>query len=432
MNPDQAVLAAEEADGRSWTVARRIVVSGLIVFAVVQPAFNLLGHPLDGRRWFQVIGAAVLAGLVCWRLNSRGMGSNPAPWLSLAVILALGVALFALGGTNWIAVLAVTAAAFGRYSRSPAPAVIGATACGVAGLTVSVVNGYQSGVILAAGLIAPLAGLFAYSAGRRADTLDMLRRTRAELARAAVAEERLRIAHDLHDLLGHSLSLITLKAELAGRVIGTDQDRAAREIAELESVARQSLADVREAVAGFRQPDLAGELVAARRLLDAAGIASQISSTGPAGLPPDVDAVLAWTVREGTTNVVRHSKATRVSILVSRGQESAAAEISDNGPTAADQLSTATVPALTIGPEGRAVVSQARPAFAGSGLAGLAERVRGLGGELAAGTIEPRDGVTHNQHRDGVGFRLRVTLPLSARLTVSGSGTGPSSGTIGG
>jgi hypothetical protein len=116
------------------------------------------------------------------------MDSYPVPWPSLAVILALGVALFAFGGTNWIAVLAVTAAAFGRYSRSPAPAVIGATACGVAGLTVSVVNGYQSGVILAAGLIAPLAGLFAYSAGRRADTLDMLRRTRAEPTRTGRPE----------------------------------------------------------------------------------------------------------------------------------------------------------------------------------------------------------------------------------------------------
>ena len=213
----------------------------------------------------------------------------------------------------------MTAAAFGRYSQSPLPAVIGAAACGIAGLTISVVHGYQSGLILAAGFIAPMAGLFAYSAGRRADTLRMLRRTRAELARAAVAEERLRIARDLHDLLGHSLSLITLKAELAGRVISADPARAAREIAELETVARQSLSDVREAVAGFRQPDLAGELVAARQLLDAAGIASQISSAGAADLPQDVDAALAWAVREGTTNVVRHSKATHVAIAVTAG-----------------------------------------------------------------------------------------------------------------
>ncbi len=403
MNRDQSVLAAEDADGRSWTLLRRTLVSGLIIFALLQPAINLFGHPLDGRRWFQLTGAAVLAALVCWRVSSREMGSYPVPWLSLGVILALGIALFAVGGANWIATLAVTAAAFGRYSQTPAPAVIGATACGVAGLTVSVIHGYQSGLILAAGFIAPLAGLFAYSAGRRADTLAMLRRTRAELARAAVAEERLRIARDLHDLLGHSLSLITLKAELAGRVISADPARAAREIAELESVARQSLSDVRGAVAGFRHPDLAGELAAARQLLDAAGIASQISSADTAGLPQDVDAALAWAVREGATNVVRHSKATHVAIAISTGPAVATAEISDNGPAAADELVAAGVPVLTTGPDGRAATARARPMFTGSGLVGLAERVRSLGGELAAGTVEPQ------------GFRLRVAVPLSTQ-----------------
>ena len=225
MNPDQAVLTAEAADGRSWTVVRRIVVSGLIVFAVVQPAINLLSHPLDGRSLFQVIGAGVLAGLICWRLNSRELGSYPVPWLSLAAILTLGIALFALGGTNWIAALAVTAAAFGRYSATPAPAVVGATACGVAGLTVSVVNGYQSGVILAAVFIAPLAGLFAYMAGRRADTLAMLRRTRAELARAAATEERLRIV----GVLGRARPAFAGSglAGLAERVLGLGGELAA-------------------------------------------------------------------------------------------------------------------------------------------------------------------------------------------------------------
>ncbi len=401
MNRDQSVLAADDADGRSWTMFRRTAVSGLIIFALLQPAINLLGHPLDGRRWFQVIGAVVLTALVCWRVSSREMASYPVPWLSLAVILAIGIALFAVGGGDWIATLAVTAAAFGRYSQTPVPAVVGATACGVAGLTVSVINGSQSGLILAAGFIAPMAGLFAYSAGRRADTLAMLRRTRAELARAAVAEERLRIARDLHDLLGHSLSLITLKAELAGRVVSADPERAAKEIAELESVARQSLADVRGAVAGFRQPDLAGELAAARQLLDAAGIASQISSADTTCLPQDVDAALAWAVREGTTNVVRHSRATHVAIAISTGPAIAIAEISDDGPAVVDELAPAGILALTAGPDGRAVAARATPKFTGSGLAGLAERVRGLGGELAAGTAESQ------------GFRLRVAVPVS-------------------
>ncbi len=409
MNPDQSVVTAEDADTRSWTVFRRTVVTVLIAFALLQPAINRLGRPLDGRGWFEVVGAVALAALVCWRVSSRELGSHPAPWLALAVILALGVGLFAVGGANWIGALAVTAAAFGRYSKTPVPAVVGAVACGAAGLIVSVVNGYESGLTFAATVIAPLAGLFAYSAGRRADTLAMLRRTRAELARAAVAEERLRIARDLHDLLGHSLSLITLKAELAGRVIGADPHRAAREIAELEQVARQSLSDVREAVAGFRQPDLAGELVAARQLLEAAGIGSEIFAAGTGDLPPEVDAALAWAIREGTTNVVRHSKATYVAIRITGGAAAVTAEISDNGPAAAEipspggaqgMAAIAHTSAPAIGPDGRAAVNRARSSFAGSGLAGLAERVRRLGGELAAGVVEPQ------------GFLLRVVVPL--------------------
>jgi two-component system, NarL family, sensor histidine kinase DesK len=418
MNRESSVVPGEYADGRSWTDLRRVLISGLVAFALLQPAISLLGHPLDARRWFLVLGSVVLTGLVCWRVSSRELGSQPTPWLSLAVILALGIALFAIGGGNWIATLAVTAAAFGRYSQSSFPAIIGATACGIAGLTISIVNGYQSGLILAAAVIAPMAGLFAYSAGRRADTLSMLRRTRAELARAAVAEERLRIARDLHDLLGHSLSLITLKAELAGRVIGADPARAAREIAELESVARQSLSDVRQAVAGFRQPDLAGELVAARQLFEAAGITSQISSAGAADLPQDVDAALAWAVREGATNVVRHSMATDVAIAVTADPAVANVVISDNGPATADQVSApASVPTLTAGPDGRSAASRSGPTFAGSGLVGLAERVRILRGELAAGTTEPH------------GFRLRVVVPLSpAGVSVSPASRGTRAG----
>src|SRR5215469_3743394 len=382
MTPERHVLAADYATDRSQ-VARRILVLGLVVFAILQPVVNLLGRPLDARGWFQVIGAVVLTGLVCWRLGTRKPASYPVPWLSLAVTLALGISLFTIGGENWLATLAVTAAVFGVYSQTPAPALIGATVCGVAGLTVAAIDGYQSGLIVAAGFIAPMAGLFSYSAARRADAVDMLKRTRAELARAAAAEERLRIARDLHDLLGHSLSLITLKAELAGRVIEADPSRAAREIAEVEGVARQSLADVRAAVAGFRQPDLAAELAGARQLLDAAGITSTIRSMAE-DLPQDVDGVLAWTVREGATNVVRHSKATHVAITIAADQCQATAEIRDDG-----------------------LAARARSTFAGSGLAGLGERVRSLGGELAAGAIEPR------------GFRLRVAVPSGAPATAS-------------
>jgi two-component system sensor histidine kinase DesK len=228
-----------------------------------------------------------------------------------------------------------------------------------------------------------------------------------------VAEERLRIARDVHDLLGHSLSLITLKAELAGRVIGTDPDRARAEIAELESVARQSLSDVRAAVVGYRQPDLAAELDSARQLLDSAGIASRITAADTGGLSENVDAALAWAVREGSTNIVRHSKATHVAIDVSTGPATAMAEISDDGPAAGPTSR----PRLAED-EGRPASrdGQGRVGLGGSGLAGLAERVHSLGGELAAGAVAPR------------GFRLRVTVPLDPQAVMAISARQPANG----
>jgi two-component system, NarL family, sensor histidine kinase DesK len=383
---------------------RRGVLSLLISFAMLSPLYHLVQRPLTASGWVEVICAVVFLGLTLWQVLTFGMTARRPPGLTTLVLVPLAITLFVLGGKSgtWLTALAIAAGLCGRYSGSRWPAWIGGGACTLAGFIVASVENYPSGVTFAAVIVSPLAALFAYAARRQADTMQTLRRTRAELARAAVAEERLRIARDLHDLLGHSLSLITLKAELAGRVLTSDPDRAAREVSELESVARQSLADVRGAVAGFRQPDLAGELTAAQELLDAAGIASDISSAGADDLPQKVDSTLAWAVREGATNVVRHSRATRVTVRVSADQAAAVAEISDNGPAAPDaEEIVPAAPALTAGPDGRVAAARRRPAFAGSGLAGLTERVRSLGGEIAAGAIEPQ------------GFLLRVVVPLS-------------------
>lgn len=401
-----SVVGPDDTEDRHLSQFRHLAMRAIIAFAILGPALGQFGHhgAAGEWKWFLVGGSVAFAALAWIFVVGTGPpGDRPVPWIPLMVILGLGIALFVVGKENWLAVLAVAAAACGRYSGTVRPAMVGAIACALAGLVVAIRTDPGFGGSLSEIVIGPLSAFFAYSAGRRLDVMSALRRTRAELARAAVAEERLRIARDLHDLLGHSLSLITLKAELAGRVMGTDPDRAAREIAELESVARQSLSDVREAVAGFRQPDLAGELAAARQMLDAAGITSKIESIDTSSLPQAVDAALAWAVREGTTNVVRHSRATQVSILISAGAAAAVAEISDNGPAAPNEAARLANPALpvpTAGPGGRATAIRARPAFAGSGLAGLAERVRGLGGELAAGAV------------GGQGFLLRVAVPL--------------------
>ena len=397
----------DDLDDRHINIFRRILLSVAVGVFLLLPALGVFGHThmSEPAKWFVFSGSLIFVLLTSTFAIAPGPpGAGPVPWVALMAILALGIAIFIVGQENFLIVLAVAAAACGRFSATPRPALVASVACIAAGFVVATHTNAGFGNTLAMLIIAPMAAFFAYSAGRRIEVVNALRRTRAELARAAVSEERLRIARDMHDLLGHSLSLITLKAQLTARLIDSDPARAGRELAELETVARQSLSDVREAVAGFRQPDLTGELAAAQSLLDAAGIATRIRSVDAGSLPQAVDAVLAWAVREGTTNVVRHSRATQVSIRVDKDPSSATAEISDNGPPAPDdsvRLASAAAPAPTVGAEARAVLARSRVSHPGTGLAGLAERVRGLGGELAAGSTEPQ------------GFLLRVVVPLT-------------------
>jgi two-component system sensor histidine kinase DesK len=215
---------------------------------------------------------------------------------------------------------------------------------------------------------------FAVIAGRLLiEANQQLSRAREQIARLAVGEERLRFARDLHDLLGHSLSVIALKSELAGRLIKSAPGLAAHEVDDIETVAREALREVRDAVAGYRQPTLAAELAGANEALAAASIECRVDQDHTV-LPPAVEAVLAWTVREGVTNVMRHSQATRCAIRIMKKDGQATVQVVDDG---------------------RGGVPEA-----GSGLRGLQERVVERGGTL---TAEP---LPHE------GFRLRVTLPL--------------------
>jgi two-component system sensor histidine kinase DesK len=205
-----------------------------------------------------------------------------------------------------------------------------------------------------------------------------LREARAELAELAVAEERLRFARDMHDLLGHDLSLIALKAELAGKLLPARTDDAAAEVADIRSLSRSALKQVREAVDGYRQPTLPAELAGARVALEAAGIELSVDGAGEA-LDPEVESVLAWAVREGATNVIRHSGAKRAEITVTAGPSGTQLEISDDGRG---------------GPASNGTRSPV-----GHGLAGLLERAHAVGGTVEAATGP-----------DG-GFRLRVSVP---------------------
>jgi two-component system, NarL family, sensor histidine kinase DesK len=375
---------------------RRVVIGVLATVFLALPAVAVFRHQgLSGDAAFLVPGTLVFIVLVDrWVLVSvpvtahRPLRDEVALW----VIVVLGVALFVVGQMNWLTALAIAAAGAGRFAASLPRAVIGVAACAAAGVAVSVRYDLGYGATLAAFGVPLLGGLLAYSAERRNVLMVKLNQARAELARTAVAEERLRISRDLHDLLGHSLSLIALKSELAGRVIESDPQRAAREIADLEAVARRSLAEVRQAVTGYRQPSLAAQLAAARRMLASAGIDGRVDAPVSYDLPPEVDALLAWTVREASTNVVRHSGARHARITVTATGASASAELTDDG-AGPGAMETAGAESTTT-----AIGATGTP---GSGLAGLAERAGRLGGTLRAGAGE------HG------GFRVRVTVPLT-------------------
>ena len=231
-------------------------------------------------------------------------------------------------------------------------------------------------------------GLDMIGIARMGSAIRELHTARRELARLKVEEERLRLARDLHDLLGQTLSMITLKSELARHLIAEDAERCAQELFEIERVARQTLREVREAVAGYRQPNLSSELEGARQLLEAAGIDYQIEPNTLI-LPPETSAVLAWTVREGVTNVIRHSRARHCEITLIQGNGTVGAEVINDG-----------------GREARAESQSRRP---GLGLAGLRERVSALGGYMEAGPLT----LSGKEH-----FRVRVELPIQPGVAV--------------
>ncbi|MBF4463005.1 MULTISPECIES: sensor histidine kinase [unclassified Rathayibacter] len=205
-------------------------------------------------------------------------------------------------------------------------------------------------------------------------TVNQLRATQAELEILTAERERSRVARDIHDILGHSLTVIAVKSELAGRLLDADPERARAEIADVESLARGALKDVRATVAGFRATTASGELAAARGALTAAGVTPELPSSTDAVLPAHRELV-GWVIREGVTNVVRHAHASRCRVRLTAAQ----VEIADDG----------------VGP---------RPGSASStGLVGLSERVEAAGGRMSIGTSELG------------GFSLRVHLPEESR-----------------
>jgi two-component system sensor histidine kinase DesK len=319
--------------------------------------------------------AAYLAIVMVWRQSLK----QTIGVLLFVAMLAVATALTLADRSGWAFLFTYAAACAGLLSSARVGfyAVAGCTALAAA---TSLIAGAGGGA--AVGYAASCAGiglLIMVMRDLRVRNAELVQ-ARAELARLAVAAERERFARDLHDLLGHTLSVITLKAELAGRLLPAKPADAAREVGEVEQIARKALSEVREAVSGYRQPTLDGELEGALMALSAAGIEASVERPAVA-LDPEVEAVLAWTVREGATNVIRHSHARHVRLKISASLTDAAVEVVDDGVGAAQN-----------GAPG--------PADAESnGLAGLAERARSLRGHVEAGAAP------------GGGYRLAVSVP---------------------
>jgi two-component system sensor histidine kinase DesK len=337
---------------------------------------------------------AVLAAVVCalavfiasyvWLMRrvtsgrAAGRRNRAASAVGILTLVILASALVLAFGAPWLGLFIYASVLTGfAFPVWPALGTVGAVTAASVGI--GLISGVEVPEVAQIAGLSTALGVGMLGMARLIGVNSQLRAARLEVARLAVAEERLRIARDLHDLLGHSLSLIAVKSELAGRLVASSPDRAAAEVHEIEAVARAALLQVRDAVSGYRQPTLVSELESARRMLAAAGVACQVDNDWPA-LPVVIESALSWALREGVTNVLRHSRCRQCVIRIVESVDAVDLEIVDDGP-------------------GRAVIQER--GLEGSGLAGVAERLAKVGGSCSAAPLA------------GGGFRMAVRVRRS-------------------
>ncbi|MFE7042845.1 sensor histidine kinase [Streptomyces atratus] len=344
----------------------------------------------DHTQWATALGALGLLVFVgaylvlVFRHTSKALDRR-AVHTTIAFLGALAAVLSLTLGAAWLVLFVYVAVSVGatmplRNARWLIPVVVAALVC--IGLTVDHPREITTALVFPA-----LFGGFAMTGVRQLiRTTIQLREARATVAQLAANEERLRLARDLHDLLGHSLSLITLKSELAGRMLPGHPEQAAAQVADIEQVSRQALVDVRSAVTGYRRPTLPGELAGARTALAAAGITADVPAEAPDGLPEKPEEVLAWALREAVTNVVRHSSARHCTVILTPRQ-----------------TLDGRVLELTVADDGVGAAGT-KP---GNGLTGITERLA-----MVDGTLTTRAGISGS----GKGFTLTLSVPLGSGL----------------
>jgi two-component system sensor histidine kinase DesK len=352
-----------------------------LVYLFVWPLSGLLGpgHSTPDK----VVGIAALTSYVAVFI-ALVLSNNPwsghtsrRTWILLGATTVPAVLYPVLLGADWSGLLIYLGVAY-AMALPPKLAGRGVVVAAAMTLVVCVIAHVTTGSIALLTFETLTIGMLMLAFRMSRILVVQLREARSEVARLAANEERLRISRDLHDLLGHTLSLIVLKAEVASRLADRDPVKSLAEVDDIRSVARQALADVREAISGYRQRNLTDELRNARSVLAAADVDLTITTSGTP-LPDPVDGQFGWAVREGVTNVVRHSRARTATITVSRLGGDAVLEIVDDGTGPRDQTGSH-----------------------GNGLRGLEERVAASGGTIEAGP------------RTNGGFRLYVRIPLPA------------------
>jgi two-component system sensor histidine kinase DesK len=365
---DAAWLASQRRFSRGW---RRFILPAVLL-AYLFYAGNAVWYVSRGVH--VLIGFAVIVAFGLCYLATYYQTEQASPglfWALYGVLVALLLMElpFAHAESFLFCVYITQVTVIRLGSRSlPIVAALFAAAVVIPGLVPSWHDSLLTTVNNATAVAIPIVALATFGVRRVLEGNRALAEARSEVARLAAESERSRIARDLHDLLGHSLTTITVKTGLARRLGESDPARALQEIAEVERLARQSLADVRAAVSNYRDVTLAGELATGRELLRAAGIVADLPRAVD-GVSPAHHELFGWVVREGLTNVVRHAHASTCAVRLSESS----VEIVDDGVGGGEQA-------------------------LGTGLSGLRERVDAAGGVVAAGPVQPR------------GWRLRVSL----------------------
>jgi two-component system sensor histidine kinase DesK len=338
----------------------------------------LLAHPGQVARVGGLVAVAGFAALYLYLValtrQVRGTQQRPRSFLiraqlGLLAMLLLVVAQIPGAGSSSLTCL-VYIAAFGMIALPLTNAIPLAVLLAIlAEVLPAVVPGWTDKSYGLAVLLGSLATWGIRLASERQNRLVVAEH---EIAALAVQNERARIASDLHDILGHSLTVVTVKAELAQRLLDVDVEKARKELQDLEALARDALSDVRATAMGMRGISLPGEIAAARQALAAAHVTAVLPGAADE-VPSRLRELFAWTIREAVTNVVRHARASHVEVRLSP----ASVEIVDDG----------------IGAGARATAD-------GQGLSGLRRRADALGAQLTVGCRDDQDG-----------FRVRVEVP---------------------